>query len=83
MRKLTRLHRRQHRRNTSELSVEIARVSRACDLWDKGRRDALVVNIVPINVPKECVAHNLLGVGWARAKSELGLASQQLLENRD
>ena len=40
-----------------------------------------MVNVVPVDVPEEGVAHDLLGVGGARAESELGFSCQQLLQD--
>jgi len=42
-----------------------------------------VIDIVPRNVPKEGVAHNLLRVGRAGSESQFRLAGKELLENRD
>lgn len=40
-----------------------------------------MVDIVPIDIPEEGMGHDLLGIRWPRAKSELRLASKKLLKN--
>lgn len=82
-RRRTRLHRSQDRSHARELGVEIASVRRVGDLRDEWRRNPLVIHIVPVDVGEERVAHDLLGIRWTRAKTLLGLPSQQPLENRD
>lgn len=42
-----------------------------------------MVDIVPVDVAEESMGHNLLGIGRARAQSQLWFASQQLLQDRD
>lgn len=76
-----RLHRSQDRGDAGKLRIEIAGIRRTSDLRQEGRRDPLVVNVVPVDVPEEGVAHDLLGVGGARAESELGFSCQQLLQD--
>ena len=76
---LTRLHRRQNRRNTRELAIEITRISSTRDLGLEWRLDPLMVDIIPIDVPEERLAHNFLSVGRSTAQSLVGLTGQQLL----
>ena len=80
---LTRLHRRQHRRDAGEFRVKIARVGRARDLRLEGRRHLLVAEVVPVDVAEEGMAHDLLRVGRPRAQAQLGFARQELLQDRD
>jgi len=77
------LHRRQHRRNARKLRIEITRIRRARDGRDEWRWHALVVDVVPVDVPKESMGHDFLRVGGAGPKSHLGLAGEQFLENGD
>ena len=77
------LHRRKHRRNTSKLGIEIARIGRARDGRDERSRHPLVVDVVPVDVPKESMGHDLLRVRGARAKAQFGLAGEQFLEDGD
>ncbi|KAF2496138.1 hypothetical protein BU16DRAFT_367699 [Lophium mytilinum] len=78
----TRLYRGQHGRDACEFRIEIAGIGRAGDLRLERRSDALVVDVVPVDVPEESVAHNLLRVRWARSQSQFGLAGEQFLKNR-
>jgi len=80
-RRHTRLHRSQDWGDAGKLRIEIARIRRTSDLRQEGRWYPLVVNVVPVNVPEEGVAHDLLGVSGARAESELGFSCQQLLQD--
>lgn len=82
MAKLTRLDRGQDWSHTGELGIEVARIRRALDLGHERRVDALVVDVLPVDVPKERLAHHLLCVGWAAAQTLVGLPRQQLLQNR-
>lgn len=78
---LTRLHRRQNRRNARKLRVKVTRIRRAGDLRNEGRRNPLVIDVFPVDVPEEGMAHDLLGISWARSKAQLGFTSKELLEN--
>ncbi len=80
---LTGLNRRQHRRHTRELLIEVARIRRVGNLRHERRGDAFVVHIVPVDVPEERVAHDLLRVGGPGAEPHVGLAREQLLQDRD
>lgn len=42
-----------------------------------------MVNIVPVDVSEEWLAHDFLGIGWSASKSLIRLSGQQLLEDRD
>lgn len=42
-----------------------------------------MVNVIPVDVPKEGMGHNLLCVRGAGTESHFGLAREQLLEDRD
>lgn len=66
---LTRLHRSKHWGDARELGIEVARVRSARDLRNEGCRNPLVIDIVPVDVPEESVAHNLLRIGRARSDS--------------
>lgn len=41
-----------------------------------------MVDVVPVDVGKKGMAHDLLRIGGAGAQAQLGLAGQELLENR-
>lgn len=57
-----RLHRRKNRRYASELCVEVAGVRSAGNCRYERRCHTLVVDVVPVDVPKEGVGHDLLCV---------------------
>lgn len=78
---LTRLDGRKDRRDASKFRVEVARVCCAGNLRHKRCGDALVVDVIPVDIPKKRVAHNLLGVGGAGSEAQLGLPREQLLQN--
>jgi hypothetical protein len=77
------LHRREHRRNTCKLRIEIARIRRARNSRDKGRRHPLVVDIVPVDVPEEGVGHDFLGVRGPGAEAHFGFAGEEFLQDGD
>lgn len=79
--KLTGLYRRQNRSNAGELLVEVAGISGATDGRQERRRDPLVVDIIPVDIPEEGMGHDFLSIRGTRAESELRFASEQLLEN--
>ncbi|KAH8911185.1 hypothetical protein BR93DRAFT_324001 [Coniochaeta sp. PMI_546] len=81
IKKLTRLHRRKHRRNARKFRVEVARVRRALDARQERRLHALVVDVVPVDVPEERLAHDLLRVRRPAAQPLVRLARQQLLQD--
>lgn len=41
-----------------------------------------MVDIIPVDVAEESVAHNLLGVRDPRAESDFGFAGEQFLQDR-
>ncbi len=59
---LTRLDRSKHRGDTGKFGIEIARIGRILDLRYEWRCDLLVSEIIPVDVPKESMAHDLLSV---------------------
>lgn len=77
--KLTRLDRGQHRRDAGELGIEVARIRRVLDLGQEGWLDALVVDVLPVDVPEEGLGHNLLRIGRATTQALIGLPSEELL----
>lgn len=42
-----------------------------------------MVDVIPVDVPEECMGHDFLGIGRTRAQSQLGLTSKQFLQDRD
>src|SRR6266480_5933124 len=80
---LTRLNRRKHRCHARKLLVEITRIGRTGDLRNEWGRDPLMVNILPIDVAEERLRHDFLGIGRSGTETQLGLAGEQFLENRD
>ena len=42
-----------------------------------------MIDIIPVDVPEEGVAHDLLGVGDAGAEADLGFAGEQFLQDGD
>lgn len=42
-----------------------------------------MVNILPIDVAEERLRHDFLGIGRSGTETQLGLAGEQFLENRD
>lgn len=81
MAKLTRLNGSENWSHTCELRVEIAGVSCALDLRHERRSHSLVVNVLPVDIPEEWLAHDLLGVGGTATQSLVGLPCQELLQN--
>ena len=63
---LTRLNRSKHRCNAGKFRVEVTRIRRVLDLGLERRWDFLVANVVPIDIPKERMAHNFLRVRRSR-----------------
>lgn len=80
---LTGLDRRKDRRHACKLSIKIAGICRAGDLWNERWCHLLLVNFVPIDVPEVSVRHDFLRVGGTRSKSHFRLAGEQLLKNGD
>lgn len=68
-RALTRLNWSENRSDTCELLVEVTRISRAGDLGEEGRRNTLMVNVIPVNIPEEGVGHDFLGISWSGSQS--------------
>lgn len=79
----TGLHRRQDRRNARKLAVEITRICCARNDRDHGRRDPFMINIIPVDILEESLAHDLLGVGGTRPKTLVRIARQKLLQDGD
>lgn len=77
------MHGRKIRLHAGKLRVEIASVRLALHARHERRRDALMINIVPIDVPEESVRHDFLGVSGAAAKAQLRFAGEELLQDRD
>lgn len=78
----TRLYRRKHRRNTRELGIEVTCISRITNLRLEWWRHTFVIDIVPVDVSEEGVAHNLLRISRATAQAELGFSGEELLQYR-
>ena len=79
---LTGLNRSKHRCNARKLRVKVARISRVFDFWLERRWNFFIANVVPVDVPEECVAHNFLRICRSRAQPQLWLSHQQLLKYR-
>jgi len=79
----TRLHGRKHGSNARKLGVEVTRVGGALDARQERRLHALVVDVVPVDVAEEGLAHDLLRVRRPAAQPLVRLARQQLLQDRD
>ena len=73
---LTRLYGGKDGCHASELGIKVARVGRAGDLRLEWRRHLLISHVVPIDVPEEGMAHDLLSIRRAGAKAQLGLARE-------
>lgn len=73
----------EHRCDARKFAVEIARVGGVGNGGLKGRRYALVIDVVPIDRTEEGLRHDLLGVGRTTAKTLVGLAREQLLQDGD
>ena len=78
-----RLHGRQDRSHAGEFLIEVAGIGRAADGGDEWRRATLVVNVIPVDVPEECMRHHLLGIGGTGAQTQFRLTGQELLQNRN
>ena len=76
---LTRLYRGKHRRNTRKFRIKVARVCWTLDLRLERRRDFLSPEIIPVDVPKESMAHDFLSIGRSRSQSQFWLSHQQFL----
>jgi hypothetical protein len=76
------LHRRQHRRHTRKLAVEITCISGVRNLRQERRRNPLVIHIIPVDVPKKWLGHDLLRIRRPAAQPRLGLPRQQPLQYR-
>lgn len=61
-----------------ELLVKVGCVGGVADCWEVRRGDALVVHVVKVDVGKELVALNLLGVGLACAQAAQRVAGEEL-----
>lgn len=72
----TALYRRQDRRDTREFLVEIARVGPILDDGLEWWLDPLLIDVLPINILEESMAHNFLCVGGAGAEPQLWLAGK-------
>lgn len=81
--KLTRLHRRKDWCNTCELGVEIACIRRIGDLRLERWLDSLVIDVVPIDVSEERLAHDFLCIGRTASKTLIRLPSEKLLQDGD
>ena len=78
-----RVHRRQHRRNTRKLAIKVARIRRILNLRQERRRQLLRIDLLPIDIPEEGVAHDFLGICRAAAQAICGFASEEFLEDGD
>lgn len=80
---LTGLNGGQNGGDAGKLGVEVTGISCGLDLRHKGWCHSLVVDIIPVNIAEEWLAHHLLGISWAASESLVRLTSEQLLENGD
>lgn len=71
-----RLYRREHRRDTRKLGIEVARIRRTLDGRLEWWSDSLVVDVVPIDVSEKWLAHDFLGIGWSTSQTLVRLASE-------
>lgn len=81
--KLTRLNWGQNRGNTGKLGIEVAGIRWVLDRRHERRLHPLVVDVVPVDVTEERLAHHLLCISWAASESLIWLTSEQLLKNGD
>lgn len=82
-RRLTGLHGRKNGSDTRELGIEVTRIRRTANLRDKWRRNALMIDVIPIDIPKEGMGHDLLGIRRPRTETKFRFASKQFLEDGD
>lgn len=78
---LTRLDWGENRSNACKLGVKVARVRSTLDLGQERRLNSLVVDVVPVDVAEEGLAHDLLRVGRAASKSLVGFSGEEFLKN--
>ena len=71
----------EHWRHARELAVEVAGIGSVLDRRHERRRDAFVVDIVPVDSSEEGMAHDLLSVSRSATQSKLWLTREQLLQN--
>lgn len=77
--KPTRLDWSQNRRNTRKLAIKITRVRRILNLGQERRRNALMIDIIPVNIPEKRLVHDLLRIRGATSKTLIRLTSEQFL----
>ena len=80
---LTTLHRRQNRRNARKLAIKITRIRRTRNRRHKRRRDLLIPDIIPIDIPEERMTHDFLRIGRAGSQSQFGFPHEEFLEDGD
>lgn len=73
---LTGLNWGQNRGDAGKLGVEVTGISWVLDLRHKGWCHSLVVDIIPVNIAEEWLAHHLLGISWAASESLVRLTSE-------
>jgi hypothetical protein len=64
--------------DAGELSVEVGGVSRRFDGWFVWWSDSLVVDIIPVDVLKEGMGHDLLRISWPGTKTMLRFSCEEL-----
>lgn len=77
------IHRRQNRRNTCKFAIKITRIRRALDGRQERCRNLLVINVIPIDVLEESMAHDFLSVGWAATEALVWFTREEFLEDGD
>lgn len=79
MKKLTGLDWSQDWCNTGELGIEIAGIRSTGDLRLERRLDSFVVDIVPVDISEERLAHDFLCISWSASKTLVGFSGEELL----
>lgn len=81
MKGLTRLNGCQNRRYACEFRVEIARIGGTGDLRLEWGLNSLVVDIVPVDISEERLAHDFLGIRRSTSETLIWFSGQELLED--
>lgn len=77
----TRLDWCEYWRDTCELRVEIACIRGVLDSWQEWWLYSLVVDIIPVDISEEGLAHHFLRICRAAPQSLIRLAGQEFLQN--
>ena len=82
-RKLTRLYRCQNRCDARKLRIKIAGICGTGDLRLERWVDSLVIDIIPVDVSEEWLAHDFLCISRSTSKTLVGFSREKLLQDRD